>query len=82
LSQNNFEAGDSDVFQIRAPDCGELKKIRLYHDNKGLGAAWHCEIVIVRAIHTRAHSTHTHPVSTRFQPGWAGSAAGGCVLPG
>ncbi len=35
------------MFNIQAPDVGELKKIRLYHDNKGLGAAWHCEIVIV-----------------------------------
>lgn len=43
----SFEAGDTDVFNIQAPDVGELKKIRLYHDNKGLGAAWHCEIVIV-----------------------------------
>lgn len=45
--KNNFEAGDTDVFNIKAPDVGDLKKLRLYHDNKGLGAAWHCEIVIV-----------------------------------
>ncbi|GIL93968.1 hypothetical protein Vretimale_245, partial [Volvox reticuliferus] len=45
--KNNFEAGDTDVFNIRAPDCGDLQKIRLYHDNKGFGAAWHCEIVII-----------------------------------
>ncbi len=37
------------MFQIRAPDCGDLQKIRLYHDNSGLGPAWHCEIVIVSA---------------------------------
>ncbi|KAG2432966.1 hypothetical protein HXX76_008694 [Chlamydomonas incerta] len=45
--KNNFEAGDTDVFNIKAPDVGDLKKLRLYHDNKGLGAAWHCEIVII-----------------------------------
>ncbi|GLC54185.1 hypothetical protein PLESTB_000832700 [Pleodorina starrii] len=45
--KNNFEAGDTDVFNIAAPDCGDLQSIRLWHDNKGMGAAWHCEIVII-----------------------------------
>ncbi|KXZ51726.1 hypothetical protein GPECTOR_11g173 [Gonium pectorale] len=45
--KNNFEAGDTDVFNIKAPDTGDLQKIRLWHDNSGLGAAWHCEIVII-----------------------------------
>ena len=45
--KNNFEQGDTDVFKIKAPDVGDLSKIRIYHDNKGFGAAWHLDIVIV-----------------------------------
>ncbi|MEW5311146.1 MAG: hypothetical protein WDW38_002885 [Sanguina aurantia] len=45
--KNNFETGDTDVFHVKAPDCGKLQRLRLWHDNKGLGAAWHCEIITV-----------------------------------
>lgn len=47
--KNNFETGDTDVFHVKAPDCGKLQRLRLWHDNKGLGAAWHCEIITVGA---------------------------------
>ncbi|KAG2501257.1 hypothetical protein HYH03_001064 [Edaphochlamys debaryana] len=45
--KNNFEAGATDRFLIKAPDTGELSKLRLFHDNSGMGAAWHCDIVII-----------------------------------
>lgn len=45
--KNNFERGDTDVFNIKAADVGDLHRIKLWHDNKGMGAAWHCEMIII-----------------------------------
>ena len=33
--RNNFERGQTDIFLIGCVDLGEIKKIRLGHDNSG-----------------------------------------------
>ncbi|KAM3939741.1 lipoxygenase homology domain-containing protein 1 [Leptodactylus fuscus] len=37
---NKFEKGQEDVFEISAVELGELKKLRIRHDNSGANAAW------------------------------------------
>lgn len=37
---NLFERGQKDCFIIEALDLGQLKRLRIEHDNKGLGAGW------------------------------------------
>ncbi|XP_072269601.1 lipoxygenase homology domain-containing protein 1 [Pyxicephalus adspersus] len=37
---NKFEKGQEDVFTISAVEMGELKKLRIRHDNSGGNAAW------------------------------------------
>eukprot|EP00048_Salpingoeca_helianthica_P011487 m.165366 g.165366 ORF g.165366 m.165366 type:complete len:558 (+) comp15231_c6_seq5:1553-3226(+) len=38
--RNKFESGQTDVFEVRCADLGRLAKIRVWHDNAGLGASW------------------------------------------
>lgn len=42
-SDMHFERGDEDKFSIEIEDVGEPYKIRLGHDGKGSGSAWHVE---------------------------------------
>ncbi|XP_062369972.1 lipoxygenase homology domain-containing protein 1 [Cinclus cinclus] len=37
---NKFEKGQVDVFTIKAIDLGELKKLRIRHDNTGASPSW------------------------------------------
>ena len=37
---NLFEKGQRDVFTLEALDLGQLKRLRIEHDNKGFGAGW------------------------------------------
>ncbi|XP_075441794.1 lipoxygenase homology domain-containing protein 1 isoform X2 [Ascaphus truei] len=37
---NKFEKGQEDIFIIKAVDMGELKKLRVRHDNAGGNAGW------------------------------------------
>ena len=37
---NLFERGQRDVFNVEALDLGQLKRVRIEHDNKGFGAGW------------------------------------------
>ncbi|KAE8636810.1 hypothetical protein XENTR_v10003144 [Xenopus tropicalis] len=37
---NKFERGQEDIFTIKAVDLGELKKLKIRHDNKGANAGW------------------------------------------
>lgn len=41
-----------DQFDIVVSDVGQINKIRLWHDNKGLGAAWHVDKVELKEIKT------------------------------
>jgi hypothetical protein len=36
-----------DTFFIKCSDLGTLQRLRIWHDNAGLGAAWHCARVEV-----------------------------------
>jgi hypothetical protein len=40
---NNFEKGSRDLFEITCPELGEIQKIRIGHDNKGVNSAWYLE---------------------------------------
>lgn len=44
---NLFERGKTDTFQYNLVDLGDLKKIRIGHDGKGIGAGWFCANVNV-----------------------------------
>lgn len=46
-SKNNFERGKKDTFNLQSPGLGELKSVRISHDNKGVGAAWFLDKVVV-----------------------------------
>jgi hypothetical protein len=39
-NRNKFESGQEDIFTIGAIDLGRLKKLKIWHDNSGMGAAW------------------------------------------
>ncbi len=40
-NKNPFETGAVDKFRIQYTDVGEIEKIRIGHDNKGLASGWH-----------------------------------------
>ncbi|KFQ09587.1 Lipoxygenase homology domain-containing protein 1, partial [Leptosomus discolor] len=42
---NKFEKGQVDVFTVKAIDLGELKKLRIRHDNSGASPSWFLERV-------------------------------------
>uniref|UniRef100_A0A8C3Y5S1 Lipoxygenase homology domains 1 n=1 Tax=Catharus ustulatus TaxID=91951 RepID=A0A8C3Y5S1_CATUS len=42
---NKFEKGQVDVFTVKAIDLGELKKLRIRHDNTGTSPSWFLERV-------------------------------------
>ena len=42
-----FEAGNEDVFKIKSVDLGELKSVKIRHDNSGLKSGWYLEYVRV-----------------------------------
>ncbi|KAL4225451.1 Lipoxygenase y domain-containing protein 1 [Mactra antiquata] len=44
---NKFEGGNTDEFLVEAVNIGELKKIKIGHDNKGGGAAWFLDKVVI-----------------------------------
>lgn len=44
-SKNNFERGQTDVFNLTLPNLGEVKRIVIGHDNNGVGSAWHLNAV-------------------------------------
>jgi len=46
---NNFERNQTDVFGFDALDLGDISKIKIYHDNTGIGAGWFLDKVIVQS---------------------------------
>jgi hypothetical protein len=44
---NLFERKQTDTFGFKTIDLGELKKIRIGHDNSGFGASWFLDKVVV-----------------------------------
>ena len=50
-SKNNFERNTVDHFDLTLPNVGVMKRIRIGHDNSGLGADWHLNMVRMHATH-------------------------------
>lgn len=44
-SKNDFERNSVDVFNLTLPNVGEMKRVRIGHDNWGMGADWHLKLV-------------------------------------
>ena len=47
-SKNNFERGATDTFEVEAA-IGPIERLRIGHDNSGLGPAWHLDQVTLQA---------------------------------
>ncbi|KAM9858421.1 lipoxygenase homology domain-containing protein 1 [Aulostomus maculatus] len=45
---NNFERDSADLFKIEAKDVGKIFKIRIGHDNTGIGSGWFLEKVDIK----------------------------------
>ena len=45
--KNKFEKGNVDHFEVKTTDIGHLKKIKIGHDNKGVGPGWHLKEVVI-----------------------------------
>jgi hypothetical protein len=43
-----FEIGKTDVFKLNSTNVGEISKVNISHDGKGIGAGWFCESVTVK----------------------------------
>lgn len=48
-NKNKFETGQTDVFDVKVSDVGDLRKIKIGHDGSGFGDGWHLKEVIVDA---------------------------------
>jgi len=46
---NNFERNKVDDFVFEAVELGELKRIRIGHDNSGMSPGWFLDKVIIRS---------------------------------
>ena len=44
---NKFERSQEDIFTIEAADLGKLDKLKIRHDNSGLGADWYLDHIEV-----------------------------------
>ncbi|KAG7237555.1 hypothetical protein INR49_032172, partial [Caranx melampygus] len=51
-NKNKFERGEVDKFSIEAVDLGQVFKIRIHHDNSGVGADWYLDQVEVLDVET------------------------------
>ncbi|KAM9810394.1 lipoxygenase homology domain-containing protein 1-like [Neosynchiropus ocellatus] len=47
---NNFERDTTEIFKVLAKDVGKVFKIRIGHDNSGIGAGWFLESVDVKLL--------------------------------
>uniref|UniRef100_K1R2V2 Lipoxygenase-like protein domain-containing protein 1 n=1 Tax=Magallana gigas TaxID=29159 RepID=K1R2V2_MAGGI len=47
FTRTNFRQNSSDTFKIRTNCVGPMKKIKVEHDNTGLGAGWYLERVVI-----------------------------------
>lgn len=44
--RNMFERGNVDTFTVTVDDIGLINKIRIEHDDSGIGSAWHLKEVL------------------------------------
>ena len=54
---DNFEKGMTDTFKLELGKIGELTKMRIWHDNAGLGSAWHLGYVEMESLQSHKVST-------------------------
>ncbi len=47
IARNAFEAGKIDYLKIASKDLGEIKKIKIWHDEKWLGDGWFLNKIII-----------------------------------
>ena len=45
--RSNFDRNSRDVFVVKGTDINDVKKVVIWHDNAGIGAAWHLASVEV-----------------------------------
>lgn len=57
--KSSFERNKEDRFNVEVEDVGEPYKIRVGHDNKGFGAAWHLDKVVM--IHQTSAKSYEFP---------------------
>lgn len=50
-NKNVFEKGQKDSFRLVLPDLREIKKIKIGHDNAGMGPGWHLKDVRIETPH-------------------------------
>lgn len=48
--KNPFERGQSDQFSVETVDLGTLQKLRIGHDNSGVGPGWFLDKVWIYVI--------------------------------
>ncbi|CAF0916712.1 unnamed protein product [Rotaria sordida] len=48
--KKNFEVGQKDEFTIECPSVGELNKILIAHNNKGLAAGWFLDRILIEDL--------------------------------
>ncbi|CAF2908011.1 unnamed protein product [Rotaria sp. Silwood2] len=48
--KKNFEAGQKDEFTIECPTVGELNKILIAHNNKGLASGWFLDRILIEDL--------------------------------
>jgi hypothetical protein len=56
---NKFEKGHTDIFLVNCLDLGNITKLRIWHDNKGLGSSWYLSRVTV--MEEDSHSRFEFP---------------------
>eukprot|EP01051_Picozoa_sp_SAG22_P003134 SAG22_NODE_149_length_17456_cov_5.058363_9_plen_444_part_00 len=73
---DDFEEGAEDTYKIAVSDLGRLEHIRVWHDNKGFGAAWYCEWITV--VDRRLWRRYHFPVQKWFDKNKTKSGDGLC----
>ncbi len=56
-----FEKGQTDVFNLKAANAGEIKRINISHDGRGIGNGWFIEHIKIENLTTK--KTFNFPVS-------------------
>lgn len=49
FNENSFERGQRDEYDIKCQDLGSIRAVKIGHDNRGVGAAWHLQEVVVES---------------------------------
>lgn len=69
-SANNFERNMEDVFFVESEPLGQLKKLHIFHNNKGLGPGWHLGRVHVVDLSALPEATGLEREATFIYNSW------------